>query len=148
MADIHIEGLAELQEALAELPKATATNALKRALTNAADPFVQTAQQLAPHMTGKLQTSIKVGSKLSKRQKSLYRKESKVEIFVGPAALRQAITQEFGTVYEKPQPFLRPAWSSNWRGVLDSIAKELADEIEKTRQRAARKAARILAQIK
>src|SRR5262245_52339340 len=145
----RLDGLSELLEALqSELPKATSTNVIKRTLTNAADPFESTAYRLAPHMTGKLQRSIMVGTKLSTTQRNKFPKISKVEIYVGPGTLVQAITQEFGTVRQRPQPFLRPAWSENVKAVLDSIRGELADQIEKARQRAARKAARLLDQMK
>jgi|SRR5262245_24844379 len=142
---VHIEGLAEVAEGLDELPKATATNVQKRALLKAAVPIAQTAQRLAPRLSGHLQMSIEPGTKLSRRQKSLYKKESKVEVFVGPAALVQAITQEFGTITNKPQPFMRPAWDQNKREAFIIIKDELAEEIEKARARIARKTARLAA---
>jgi HK97 gp10 family phage protein len=145
---VVIEGLAELEESLRELPKATSTNVLKRALTNAADPIEQDAKRLAPVLSGKLQRSVKTGGKLSKRQRAANPKKSQVEIYVGPGALREAVVQEFGTFKMRPQPFLRPAWSSNWRKSLDMIRDELAAEIEKARQRLARKAERLARMMK
>ena len=141
---LKIEGLSELKAALAELPKATSTNVLKRALTNAADPMQETAQRLAPRATGKLQRSITVGTKLSNSQKSKYKKINKVEIFVGPAPLKRSIMQEFGTVNHRPQPFMRPAFEQHWRGAIELIKKELWTEIDKARARIARKAARLI----
>jgi HK97 gp10 family phage protein len=140
-----IEGVSEVAEGLLELSKATGTNVVKRALKKAADPIVSTATQLAPRLTGQLQTSIKPSDKLSRRQKSLYPKQSEIEIYVGPAALVQAITQEFGTVTNKPQPFMRPAWEQNKREALERIKDDLAEEIEKARARIARKTARLAA---
>jgi HK97 gp10 family phage protein len=140
-----IEGLAEVAEGLNELPKATGTNVLKRALKEAADPIATAAKQKAPRLSGALQVSIKPSDKLSRRQKSLYHKESEVEIFVGPSALVQAITQEFGTVTNRPQPFLRPAWQEHKHEALESIKDVLAEEIEKARARIARKTARLAA---
>jgi HK97 gp10 family phage protein len=140
-----IEGVSEVAEGLLELSKATGTNVVKRALKKAADPIVSTATQLAPRLTGQLQTSIKPSDKLSRRQKSLYPKKSEIEIYVGPAALVQAITQEFGTVTNKPQPFMRPAWEQNKREALERIKDDLAEEIEKARARIARKTARLAA---
>lgn len=142
---VKVEGLSDLLDGLEELPKATSTNVLKRALMNAADPILETAKSLAPRLSGALEKSIAVGSKLSRRQKSLHTKQTKVEVFVGPAALVQAITQEFGTVNQPPQSFMRPAWAQNKRKVLESIRDEIADEIEKARARIARKTARLLA---
>ncbi len=140
-----IEGLSEVAEGLNELSKATGTNVLKRALKAAADPISSAATQKAPRFSGHLMQSIKPSDKLSRRQKSLYHKESEVEIFVGPAALVQAITQEFGTVTNHPQPFMRPAWQENKHAALDSIKDILAEEIEKARVRIARKTARLQA---
>jgi HK97 gp10 family phage protein len=141
MPMFHIEGLRELADAMAEeLPKATATNVVKRALGRAADPIEQDAQQAAPHLTGKLQRSFTTSSKLSPHQRTVTVKESRVEVYVGPAALVQAITSEFGTAHQAPQPFMRPAWDNNKRAALDSIKEDLADEIDKARDRIARKA--------
>lgn len=141
----RVEGLSELKAALDELPKATGTNVLKRALLKAAEPIEARAEQLAPRLSGALQRSVTAGTKLSGRQKKQHRKESKVEIFVGAGALVQAITQEFGTAHHPPQPFLRPAWAANKVKALNSIKELLAEEIEKARARLARKAARLAA---
>lgn len=160
---VKIEGLAELEKALAELPKATGKNVLKRVLTKRAQPFDSAWRALAPDdpETGgnDLKSSGGIGTKLSPRQKSLHRKMfrddmASVEIFAGPGALTQAITSEFGTgprVHENgkfvgespPHPFVRPAWDSNKDGLLDGIAKDLGDEIMKAASRLARKRAKV-----
>jgi HK97 gp10 family phage protein len=142
---VEVEGLSDLLDGLDELPQATETNVIKRALLSAADPIAEHAKRLAPRLTGALQMSISPGTKLSRRQKSLYQKESEVEVFVGPAALVQAITQEFGTVSNRPQPFMRPAWDAEKSKALLIFRDELADEIEKARARIARKQARLIA---
>jgi HK97 gp10 family phage protein len=140
-----LEGLSDLADAISELPKATQPNVVKRALNAAADPIQQAAASMAPHLTGALQRSIIIGTKLSRAQAKTLTKESKIELFVGAGSLAQAITQEFGTVHNRPQPFMRPAWAANSRKALDIIKDQLATEIEKARQRLARKAARLLA---
>src|SRR5262245_14718215 len=142
---VKVEGLKELNDALGELPKATGTNVQKRALLNASEPIFQTARRLAPVLSGALQRSIHPSTKLSRRQKTLLRKQSKVEVYVGAAALPHAHLQEFGTVHHAPHPFLRPAWMENREKALELIKKELADEIEKARARIARKTARLAA---
>jgi len=144
---VKIEGLSELEEALSELSKATGRNVLKRALINAAQPIADAAAANARKLTGKLQGSFGVSDKLSRRQKAQNIKGSDVEVYAGPGALTQAITEEFGTHNQAPHPTLRPAWDSGWRGALDSIRDSLADEIEKAHARAARKAARIAAKM-
>jgi len=145
-----IEGLKELAEGLREeLPKATATNVQKRALMRAAEPIEGDAKQNAPvGATGLLQRKIDIGSKLSPRQKSLNKRESKVEVYVGPPSMPRAIVAEFGSVKQVPQPFMRPAWDANKRTAFDTIKEILAEEIEKARQRILRKTARNLAKMK
>lgn len=140
-----VEGLKELEHALKELPKATGKNVLKRVLVKAGKPIADSAESRAPRLRGKLQMSIGTGTKLSRRQKRLHEKQSTVEVFVGAGALAQAITQEFGTSFHPPQAFMRPAWDENRKGSLDTIRDDLAEEIEKARQRLAKKAARLAA---
>src|SRR5262245_5389114 len=142
---VKVEGLSELADALEELPKATGTNVQKRALLKASEPIFEMARRLAPVLSGALKRSIEPGTKLSRRQKMLLHKQSKVEVYVGAAALPHAHLQEFGTVHHPAHPFLRPAWDANKRRAFDMIKKELADEIEKARARLARKTARLAA---
>lgn len=145
---VEIEGVSDLLTALEELPKATNTNVQKRALMRAAEPIENSAKQNAPVLTGKLRDKIDISTKLSSSQKSGYEKSSKVEIYIGPAPLVQAITEEFGTYRTKPHPFMRPAWAENKEEALRLIKEDLAEEIEKARQRLARKAERLAAKMK
>lgn len=142
-----VDGLSDLLDGLEELKHATQKNVVQRALKDAGQPIADEAQSLAPRATGRLERSIKVDTRLSSTQKRGYHKESEFEVFVGAGQLRQATAQEFGTRINKPQPYLRPAWDRGWKIALASIRNELADEIEKARQRAARKAARLLAKM-
>jgi HK97 gp10 family phage protein len=141
---IKIEGLSDLVDGLTnELPKATAANVQKRALKEAADPIEAFAKQAAPVRTGKLRDKINISTKLSPRQKSSHKKESKYEIFVGPPSMARGIVAEFGSVKQSPHPFMRPAWDANKKTAFSKIGDILAREIEKARQRAARKAAKL-----
>lgn len=141
-----IEGLKELSDALTnEMPKATATNVQKRALKAAGDPMVNDAKRQAPFETGLLKRRINISTKLSPRQKGMHKKESKVEMFVGPPSMTRAIVAEFGSVNQSPHPFMRPAWDANKRTAFKNIREILAEEIEKARKRALRKTARLLA---
>lgn len=141
-----IEGLSELLEAFEELPKATGKNVLKRVLMKAGQPIADDARANARVLKGRLQRSYGVSTKLSRRQATLHKKESAVEVFAGPGALVQAITEEFGTAHQAAHPTMRPAWDANKRTALDSIAQDLDDEIQKAAQRIARKQARLIAQ--
>jgi HK97 gp10 family phage protein len=142
-----VEGLAECEEALQELPKATNRTVLKRALMNAAEHIAIAARARAPHRTNVLAKSITVGTKLSARQRSQSKKGSDVEVYVGAGPLPRAHLQEFGTAHHGPHPFLRPAVDSQGKAVIDSFVTELKVEIEKARARLARKAERIAAKI-
>lgn len=142
-----IEGVSELQEALQELPKATGKNVPKR-LIKRGQLIADDAQSKARVLSGKFQRSFGVSDKLSKRQRSQNKKESEVEVFAGPGDLVQAITEEFGTAHSAPHPTMRPAWDAHKRSTLNSIAKDLAEEIEKARARLARKAEREAAKMR
>lgn len=145
---MKVEGLKELDEALTELPKATARNVLKRTLMRAGEPIRAAAEMLAPVLKGTLKISIAVGTKLSARQKKLHQKQSDVEVFVGAGPLPQAHLQEFGNANQPPQRFLTPAWEANKMNALEIVKSDLALEIEKARERLARKAARLAAKMK
>ena len=138
-----LEGLSDCLDALDELPKATSKNVLKRSLIDAAQQMLEDARQLAePHiLSGTLYGSINIGTKLSRSQAGSA-KESPVEVYLGPRALVQAITLEFGTFQQPPSPFMRPAWQANKHQTLQKVASSLAQEILKAAQRLARKAAR------
>jgi HK97 gp10 family phage protein len=144
-----LEGFKELADALIEeLPKATSTNVQKRALLRAAEPIERDAKSGAPRRTGLLQERINISTKLSPRQKRQHKKESKVEVFVGPPSMSRAIVAEFGSVKQTPHPFMRPAWDGNKRTAFNTLKEILTEEIDKARQRIARKAARQLAKLK
>lgn len=165
---VQVSGLAALDRALAELPKATARNVLKRTLEKAAVPIVDEAKRLVPVNTGKLRDSIeaspkiknKVGSSefasamraglgkdaavsaLRSARRAAKGQGSFAEIFVGPArgkgAIRYAHIMEFGSVKDAPQPYMRPAWDATKRRALDIIKAELGNEIIKTARRLGR----------
>lgn len=65
-----------------------------------------------------------------------------MEMFVGPGGHPQAITQEFGTFFHPPQPFMRPAWAAEKGSILEDLAGDIWEEIEKAAKRAERKRAR------
>lgn len=144
---IRVEGLKELNEALQEFSKATERNIVRRALLKAGEPIMHAAASRAPRLRGSLQASVTEGTKLSRRQKALNRQVSGVEVFVGPGALVQAITQEFGTVNHPPQPFMRPAWDENSRRALDVFKLAMTVEIDKAAKRAAKKALKAKANV-
>jgi HK97 gp10 family phage protein len=157
---VKVEGLRELNNALAELPKATSRNVVRRTLIKALTPMEQQAEALAPELTGELRETIDVSTKLSKRQMAAHKAETgskavrtaegwrsdpKTEIFMfmGPRSSSKSIVQEFGSVHQAPKPYMRPAWDSGAMPALDTIKTEMWAEIDKAAKRLARKAAKL-----
>jgi HK97 gp10 family phage protein len=141
------EGLAELDAALSELPKATARNVLLRTLKEQGQPIRDAGEALAPRDKGGLKQSYTVGTKLSRRQKGTNKKESMVEVYIGPGPAAKGVQTEFGNAHQAAQPHLRPAFDGNVQRVLNGIKDSLADQIEKARARLAKKAERLAAKM-
>ncbi|KQY27184.1 HK97-gp10 family putative phage morphogenesis protein [Rhizobium sp. Root482] len=140
---VGVDGLKDLEKALKELPQANAKAVLRRTMKEAGEPVARTARALAPKDEGHLAESIDVSTKLSERQKKLHKKQSPVEMFIGPGSHPYGPLQEFGTgPGHQAQPFMRPAWDQNKEKVLDTIANLTWIEIEKTATRLAKKAAK------
>lgn len=150
MTTVKIEGLAALERELQKLSKATGKSVLRRSLIKAATPMKDLMADLAPRgdtASDNLTDSITIGSKLSKRQAGLHRKmfrddRAAVEMFVGPGPDPAAWNQEFGNVNHGAQPFARPAFDAEAQPTLDRLGRHLWDEFEKSRLRAAAKAAK------
>ena len=149
-ASVRVDGLREMEAALAEFTRGTSRNILKRTALKAIEPMADEMARRAPVQKGgdhDLQKSIQATDKLNKRQKKLNRQPSTVEVYAGPTAdpgdlapPPQGMQQEFGNEHHGPQPFARPTWDGGNRALLDRTAEGLGAEIEKSRQRAARKA--------
>lgn len=167
---MKIDGLRELDAALAEFPKATARNVLKRAGTKAMQQMAETARRLAPDdpkTTGlDLHTSIAVSAKIKNDAgKAAYAsvmraggsradaraalvdsarangQDSFVMLYMGPGkGGAHGVLQEFGTVNHGPQPFMRPAFDQHAKDVPAAVGRELKTEIAKAAERARRKA--------
>lgn len=166
MAEEHrVEGLKELDDGLKEFSKATARNILRRVLLKAAQPIATSAERTVIRRRGQLQRSIGAGTKLSPQQAKQFRSwigsqpqvtvagyrsapQSAVYVHVGAGPLPHAHMVEFGSAHNVAHPFLRPAWDAERVNSLGSIKDDLAAEIEKARQRAARKALKQLSKIK
>jgi hypothetical protein len=150
---MRFEGGKDLDAALGELPKASAKGVLRRVGIKALQPMAETWRDLAPDdpATGgnDLKNSIVVGTKLNKRQAALARKDqnkSLVTVYVGtndPAGIQQ----EYGNVNHGPQPSGRPAFQQEGLGAIEIVAKELGDEIKRTVERRAKRAAARAARV-
>jgi len=133
-AKFKVEGFKDLDRALAGLGDPKASKRISRAaLRKAAKPVAADAAANAPRDETDtdgivLADSIKVGSKLNKRQKRVQRRRrGDVELYVGVANEASAYGhhQEFGTEHHAAQPFLRPAWDANTGRMIDTIKTEL-----------------------
>lgn len=138
---VRIEGLKELDRALGELPKAVAKKVARDVLREAVEPMARTARQNAPRDEYHLYDSIDVGTKLTRRQQSMHKKDASPafqEMFMGtpdPAGVQQ----EFGNERHPAQPFMRPAWDAEKMPTLKRIANSLWFYIEKAARRQARR---------
>lgn len=82
--------------------------------------------------------------------KALGGEDSFAIVYVGPKAgsKRNAIkanVQEFGSVKQAAQPYMRPAWEASQGSILDSIKNILAAEIAKATARAQARALKLAA---
>lgn len=146
---IKIDGLKDLDRTLGELPKTTARATLRRVGIKALQPFDQAwrANAARHRLTGELEESGGVGTKLTRRQAQQQKKsdeKSFVEVFAGPNS-PAAVPREFGTVDQAAVPVVRPAWDATAGQTLQIVADELGTEIDKSAKRLARKAARLAA---
>lgn len=138
---VKVEGLKDIEAALAQLSKATGRNVMRRAAVNALEPVADAMRERAPVDDADLRDSIAVSTKRPRR----HRKLAEVEAFAGPGRHPQAHLQEFGTNHHPPQPFARPAWDAEKGGIVPALSDELWSEIDKAAARAARKTARLAA---
>jgi HK97 gp10 family phage protein len=143
---VKVTGIEECEAALNELTNATARNVLRRALTKAAEPVETAAKRFAPVNQGVLRSDIVTSTQLTKSQRNDSPKKG-TTVYVGVSGRRGPFAHllEWGTAHSAPHPFMRPAWDSNAGAVLAIFIRELRAEIEKAKERARRKAARILA---
>ena len=153
---VRVEGLKELDAALAALGKATGRNVLRRVAVARLQPMADDARRRAPDdpKTGgnDLRHSIDVSTKSAGYAARINRNgKSEAEAYMGPAghggakAPPQGSLQEFGTVNHGPQPFMRTAWDSGKAALLDGIKDDLWAEVAKAAARQAKKAARLAA---
>jgi HK97 gp10 family phage protein len=167
LGTFEMQGLKELEASLAELGKATARNVMTRALIKSAEPIKQAAISYAPRDQGNLAESITVSVKTAARSgkkafseamkkgasraeagaaartanKGAKGKDSFSQIFIGPTRDGYyGMFNEFGTKKMAAQPFMRPAFDAGANQALATIKDNLVIEIEKARQRAAKKA--------
>lgn len=167
---VKVEGLRELGEAMAELPKATQTNVMRRVLEKRALIVRNRARALAPVDRGWLRNNIIVSPNAAggtagkaafaqvmrsggtrQQAQSALRKANRedstagdVTLFVGirGAPRFYAHLVEFGTSKMPARSFMRTAFDTTQEAVLAGIKDDLKAEIDKAVQRMRRKTAK------
>ncbi len=147
------EGGRDLERALGELSRSASKAASRRAVRKTLQPVAEAADASS--------FVIAVTSKLTARQRARARSDfrpSVLTLYVGPVdddgqGAPHAHLQEFGTMPRShasgkyvgavmADPFMRPAWDAHSGTLLPRLGAHLWEEIEKSMQRAAAKAAR------
>lgn len=132
-------GFKELYEAIGHLPEVVMNKELSPLLVRSLQPMAVYANTIAPDdpLTGppwNLNTSIEVGTRQrsgpAKHDRPLGKYDARA--YVGPTKFGypQAIMQEFGTIHETAQPFMRPAWDSQKEVALTLISAGLAERLQ------------------
>lgn len=167
---VKTSGFRELDKALSELPKATARTTLRKAGIEALKPMQAAAKAKVPVDTGKLQQSIIIkpgfDPKFNEQAAALFRatgsargvkrEKGVMKIGLGPSGRMRrtrkgkptgirvyAQVQEFGSVDQPAQPYMRPAWIEQQMAVLDHLKDSLAAAIDKSVKRIAKKKAKL-----
>jgi HK97 gp10 family phage protein len=164
---VEVQGLKELDAALAQLPRSIQRSTLMRVLKKAGQPIADTARALAPERSGKLKKSIVVSARLKnsvgksefsaalraglgvgaarqalRAARRAAPGKSFAEMYVGTAAgtgvVRYAHIVEFGSSKLPPNPFMRPAFDAESSMALVIIRRELGNEIMASARRIGR----------
>lgn len=162
-----VEGLRELDAALAQFKKSTARGVLNRALRKGAKPILEQAKTNAPVDTGELRDSLGIrvtgtGGAAGKAafaaamrggatraaaaaaaqaaNREAGRQPLSAAVSIGASA-PHAVFAEFGTRKSPGTAFLSAAMRGRARDALTLVSSELRTEIEKTAKRVAARAA-------
>lgn len=139
---MQVSGLAELQKALAELPKKLSTNIMRGALSAGANVIADEARRFVPVDTGQLKESIRVSSRLVRGHPIVTVKAGgRYKVYKGGKAQKgkpyrtvsnsgairyhapyYAHFVEFGTVKMGARPFMRPAFDAKKAEAVEVIA--------------------------
>ena len=131
----HTQGFDKLDRQLAALTQGFADEELRGALRAGGEIIAEEARRLAPVDTGTLKNSITV---MDDRDARIYGKVNlpAMSVYVGPVGstddgdVYYAKFQEFGTIRNAAQPFMRPAIASKRpeaeRLIVDTLRADLA----------------------
>lgn len=143
---VKVSGLKEIDKALGDLPNAVGKRVLRKVGADVLEPMASKARMLSPDRTGKLDLSITVSEKRTRRAKTNFRARQGIQLAMGPSgpggALMYASFVEFGTVDTPAFGYMRGAWDAHAATSLDNIKDQLWAEINKAVGRQARRAAK------
>lgn len=158
---VRLEGFRELEAALAQLPKATGKNVLRRVAKGALDPMAATAAARAPHRSGRLAYSIAVSEQRTRRAKWQTKQggnkfsggrwrtsaSTGLAMAMGPAGglgtLNYASFDEFGTIDTPAFAYMRAAWDGGSDRALEYIKDNLWRVIDQAAAKVAKKRAKL-----
>lgn len=121
---VRIDGLAELNRKLRELPRKVQRRGLRRAVRAGAEPIRERAEELAPRRTGRLARNIVTRYRTSRVDRAVIEVGPGLRAFYGKF-------QELGTSRHPARPFLRPAFDAGKDAAVRQIGDTLRQEIER-----------------
>lgn len=153
MIKVEFEGGKELEQALFELKSVAAKRIARAALKEAGLKFAEAANAMAPvgdaptlaqpddspkpKRGSTLSKSYAVGTRLSRRQFRLAKKEGRDDVFVYAGTRDPAgMQQEFGNAKHGAQPHARPAWARTKAPMFEAIARDMSEAVAKAVARA------------
>lgn len=142
---VDLEGFDGLEAVIVQLPRATAKRVSRQAMIATLEPVARDMAAKAPRLSGALEKSVGVGTKLTRSQKKYggfnggRKAEDTLTVHAGPGGLPQALIQEIGSFKEPPQPYVRPAWDSHKGKLVGRLAKELGPKVMSSFETAAAK---------
>ena len=150
----YVEGLREVDDALAEIPQALRRPVVLSALRRAARPMVRDARLRAPRGTDPRRrgsekqrrsgeaAAIGHGADSIRARSVRARSQHEATVAVGPDKKHWYMSLvEFGTSRHAPQRFLTPAFEAHKRQAIETFGDALWKSISRTAARLARKAA-------
>ncbi len=129
---VSITGLNEIEAALISAGPKLARNALRRGLVAAGKVMVDAVKSRVPVDSGDLKRSIKARVSVSPKKGS-------GSVKIGPAYGGKGSKdpgvygrfQEFGTIHDPAQPFMRPAFDAESKKSLDVFTDVMREEVQK-----------------
>ena len=135
---LQMSGLKELDQALAQLPEATADRVLVEALKRAAEPMVVEARMRAPKRSG---TGWRHMWESIAARKAEVNEEGVATVTIGPdRAHFYGMFAEFGTRHEPMDPFLRPTFDLLAERAMQDAGFEILAGVTATLERYVRNA--------